>query len=482
MSSTNRRNFLKACGAVTAAGAASLQCGQASPTAQPHIILCMADDQGWHETGYYNHPWVLTPVLDEMAANGLRFDNFHAGAPVCTPTRASFITGRHPNRSGVFLWNYSTRPEEISIAHLMQQAGYATAHFGKWHLGSVKADSPVNPNKMGFDYYLSHDNFFSYNPPFSENGAAPRIFAGESSEVMVEQAQRFISDAAKQGKPTFTVLWFGSPHEPYSGTDADLMPYLELSGKKYNPKLRHRYAEITSMDRAMGNLRNFLDAQQIRDNTLLWFCSDNGAPNDGSTTYSPLRGSKGTMYEGGLRVPAIIEWPARIPQPIISNVPSVTSDILPTLCDLLDIPLPDRPYDGISLAPILAGNMSSRPDPIFFWEYDWKKAETQKHPPYIDPELQKGITPTSKRPYIQFLNYRFPQAKTENFGGTTAVLDNQYKLVEGKSGKLELFDIVVDRGETKDLAAEHPDILHAMEQQLRRWQTEVEQSLSGADY
>ena len=119
--------------------------------ARPNIVLVMADDQGWGETGYNGHPYLKTPVLDEMAAAGLRFDRFYSAAPNCSPTRASILTGRHPNRSGVFALNHSTRPEEISIARILRSAGYRTGHFGKWHVGAVKAASPTNPARMGFE-------------------------------------------------------------------------------------------------------------------------------------------------------------------------------------------------------------------------------------------------------------------------------------------------------------------------------------------
>ncbi|MFP6587997.1 MAG: sulfatase-like hydrolase/transferase, partial [Pirellulaceae bacterium] len=140
---------------------------------RPDIILLMGDDHGWDETGYNGHPFLKTPVLDEMAASGLRFDRFYSAHPSCSPTRGSIITGRHPNRYGTFTPNCSIRPEEISIAHIMSKAGYACAHFGKWHLGPVKKDSPTNPGAMGFDEWLSHDNFFELNPVLSKNGAKP---------------------------------------------------------------------------------------------------------------------------------------------------------------------------------------------------------------------------------------------------------------------------------------------------------------------
>ena len=149
---------------------------------RPNIILCMADDQGWEETTYNGHPAVQTPVLDEMAQSGLRFDRFYSAAPNCGPTRGSVMTGRHSNRFGLFGPNWAMRPEEITLAEILHEAGYATGHFGKWHLGPVKAEAPNCPGHQGFDEWLSHDNFFEMDPTLSRNGAAPTVHQGESSD------------------------------------------------------------------------------------------------------------------------------------------------------------------------------------------------------------------------------------------------------------------------------------------------------------
>lgn len=150
----------------------------------PNIVLMMGDDHGWEETGYHGHPHVKTPVLDEMAAQGLRLDRFYAAHPSCSPTRGSFLTGRHPNRYGTFAPGWSIRPEEITIAHVLREAGYRCGHFGKWHVGAVKAESPVNPGAMGFHEWVSHDNFFELNPSLSRNGGTPETFPGESSDIV----------------------------------------------------------------------------------------------------------------------------------------------------------------------------------------------------------------------------------------------------------------------------------------------------------
>src|SRR5690554_2931415 len=194
----------------------------------PNIVLLMGDDHGWDETGYNGHPFVKTPVLDEMAVSGIRFDRFYSAHPTCSPTRGSFLTGRHPNRYGTFTPNWSLRPEEITIAHLLKEAGYTTAHFGKWHVGPVKKESPTGPGAMGFDEWLSHDNFFEMDPVLSRNGETPQKIEGEGSEVIIDETIKFIQKSKNQNKPFLTVVWFGSPHEPYSGLPEDLDLYKNL--------------------------------------------------------------------------------------------------------------------------------------------------------------------------------------------------------------------------------------------------------------
>src|SRR5687768_3166700 len=174
---------------------------------RPNIILLMGDDHGWDETGYNGHPYLKTPVLDQMAAQGMRLERFYSASPVCSPTRGSVITGRHPNRYGAFGPGWSLRPEEISVAQMLRKAGYACGHFGKWHLGPVKAGSPTNPGAMGFEEWLSHDNFFELSPHLSRNGGPPEQFKGESSQIVIAEAIRFIDRAKQNGRPFFVVVW-----------------------------------------------------------------------------------------------------------------------------------------------------------------------------------------------------------------------------------------------------------------------------------
>jgi arylsulfatase A-like enzyme len=474
----------------------------------PNIVLLMGDDHGWEETGYHGHPHVKTPVLDEIAAKGLRMDRFYSAHPSCSPTRGSFLTGRHPNRYGTFAPGWSMRPEEITIAHILRNAGYQCGHFGKWHVGAVKAASPVCPGAMGFHEWLSHDNFFELNPSLSRNGGPPQVYPGEGSEVIVNEAIRFIDATRKDDKQFFTVIWFGSPHEPYSGLPEDLSLYDDLPAKYSEKKvrltsnetggqvtrsqgevLRERYAEITAMDRAIGKLRNHLAAEGLRDDTLLFYCGDNGTSADASLA-SPHRGVKGQVYEGGVLVPGLIEWPARIPQPRTTNVRGHTSDLLPTLCALIAQPLPGRPLDGISLLPLIDGAMTERPGPIYFWEYNFNRLTGMGAEPYIDPELQKGTSPLAKfmkgKATRDFQNYRHPPVSEADYVGPRAIIDGQFKLViheqKDGNGRHELFDLQTDPGEKIDLFKQQPAIAVKLQNQLLTWQKSVLRSLTGADY
>jgi arylsulfatase A-like enzyme len=479
-----------------------------TPPQLPNVVLLMGDDHGWDETAYNGHPHLYTPVLDEMAAQGLRMNRFYSASPVCSPTRGSVITGRHPNRYGTFTPGSSIRPEEISVAQIMKDAGYATAHFGKWHLGPVKASSPTNPGAMGFDEWVSHDNFFEMNPSLSRNGGDPIIFEGEGSEVVVAEAIKFIQKARQNNQPFFVVIWYGSPHEPYSGLPEDLARYDNLPlqyqertvrltsnetgypvDRPQREVLRERFAEITAMDRSIGQIRNFLGEQGLRDNTLLWYFGDNGTPPEGNATV-PFRGHKGDVYEGGVRVPSVLEWPARIRKPMVSEVNAVTSDVLPTLCDLVGQPLPRRPLDGISLRPMLEGTLEERPSPIAFWDGQLRKGKEVVLQPYLTAELQEGTTPLVKLmdgiATRNFVNYRHPDIQEQDFGGPRAILDNRYKLVihggTGAEARQELFDILADPAEKNNLLQTEPEIAKKLGQQLRTWQQSVLESLMGEDY
>lgn len=408
---------------------------------RPNIILIMTDDQGWGQTGYYNHPILKTPNLDKMAENGLRFDRFYAGAPVCSPTRASVLTGRFCVRTGVPEHGYPLRKQEKVLPQALKELGYSTAHFGKWHLNGMRGpgvplfkEDTHSPGEFGFDTWLTVSNFFDIDPIMSRNGEFEE-FKGTSSDIIVDEALKFIENEVADKNPFFTVIWDGSPHAPFVANEEDLKGFENL-----DPRSKHHHGELVAFDRSLGKLREKLRELQIAKNTIVWFCSDNGGlPGIEPETVGGLRGNKGTLWEGGIRVPGIIEWEGRIPSGI-SNHPASTMDIFPTIADILDLPKKAmiKPVDGTSLKPLLEGsNMEVRKKPI---------------------------------PFI--------------FKETGALVDNEYKLVVTSIEKqtFQLFDLEKDKTESTDISAVYPKKAKAMKTKFMRWYKSVEQSVNGLDY
>ena len=438
----DRRAFLKSGAAALALGLSGCP-GPARRTEEragnPNIILCMTDDQGWGDVSYNGLKQIQTPALDAMAAGGMRFNRFYAAHPSCSPTRASVMTGRHPNRMGCFWPGMPLKKEERTLAQAVKRAGYATGHFGKWHLNGVSGpgklipdSDPLSPRNVGFDEAFSVSNYFETDWTFSHNGVPEKV-KGDGSDAIVGAALKFIEKQARQNKPFLAVIWYGSPHVPHKPLPADLE---KAGGSAY-------YGELVGVDRSMGTLRQGLRRLGLAENTMLWFCSDNGGWLDPARpsahgSNGPLRGRKGELWEGGIRVPGLIEWPARIQRPVVTDVPACTSDIYPTIVDLLKIHVPDpvEPLDGISLVPLWDGRMKERPSPIGFW--------------------------------------------ARGFG--LAWNGNRYKLVQRGSNKPELYDITVDISEKNDLSAEHPEIVERMKAELENWRQSVQRSCQGEDY
>ncbi len=442
----------------------------------------MADDQGWGDMGYNGHPDLITPNFDLAAASGVRFDRFYAAAPVCSPTRASVLTGRHPNRMGVFKWGNTLRPQEITIAEALQTAGYATAHFGKWHLGSVRKGSPVSPGGSGFEEWLSAPNYYDNDPILSHRGKAVQL-EGESSEIAAQASIDWMAEQVAAKKPFFSVVWFGSPHGPHVAASEDRALY---PGHPH----AHFLGEITGMDRAFGMIRDSLEDLGIREDTLLWYCSDNGAlPKVGAT--GGFRGNKGKVYEGGLLVPAILEWPAKIQDPRIVAQRCNTVDIFPTLLEVAGLPQQKKPHlDGISLAPILEGRpIGDGERKMGFWDfpiggksmraYEMMKevleaqANGSELPPAEDSLLAARIDPLPKG--------------IEKFFGHSAWISGNWKLhwiTNPKTGirVQELYNLASDPFEETNLAEKEPAMVKEMGMDLTRWLQSVGSSLQGNDY
>lgn len=450
---------------------------------KPNIVLVMADDQGWGDMAYNGHPVLKTPNFDEAARTGLRFDRFYAAAPVCSPTRASVMTGRHPNRMGVFKWGYPMRPQETTIAEALKTAGYATAHFGKWHLGSVRNDSPAHPGNNGFDVWLSAPNFYDNDPVLSKMGKAVQL-EGESSIIAADAALAWMKERASAEEPFFAVVWFGSPHSPHRAADEDRKLYEDVANKGQ----QNFYGEVTGMDRAFGKIRNGLSEMGIRENTVLWYTSDNGAlPRVGSS--GGLRGNKGKVYEGGLLVPAILEWPARIPKPRITKIRANSCDIYPTLLEIVGVRIEDQPVlDGVSLLALIEGELETRSKPMGFWDYP-KPGIGTPSAQWMGDLLQAQKAGGDLEPHVSSQNAaKLPSPKypLDQFPGHSAWIDGDWKLhrIEAKNGNVnwELYNLADDPKETANLAEREPDRVKTMQTGLEAWLKSVVQSLNGEDY
>ncbi len=456
--------------------------GSSGATSKPNIVLVMADDQGWGDMAYNGHPRVKTPNFDRAAAECLRFDRFYAAAPVCSPTRASVMTGRHPNRMGVFKWGYPMRPQETTLAEALKSAGYATAHFGKWHLGSVRRQSEAHPGVNGFDEWLSAPNFYDNDPILSHKGEAVPV-KGESSIVAAEAALQWMRAKVKGGEPFLCVVWFGSPHSPHGAVEEDRRHYADLSEAD-----QHFLGEVTGMDRAFGMIREGIREMGVRDDTILWYTSDNGALKKVGSA-GPFRGKKGQVYEGGLLVPAIFEWTKVVKKPAVTDARCNTCDIYPTVLDFAGVKVKGQPpLDGVSLAPLIRDGRAGANRSMGFWDFAakgigapaaaWMKELYDAQQAGRDLPANPIVPSPAKLPEPRYVADRFP--------GHAAWVEGDWKLhrIEDRKGgvKWEFYNLAVDQSETTDLMATEGQRVRHYQGKLEKWLASVVGSLNGDDY
>ncbi|MEN8248296.1 MAG: sulfatase-like hydrolase/transferase [Bacteroidota bacterium] len=374
---------------------------------KPNIILLMADDLGWGDTGYNGNEIIKTPSLDKMAKEGIRFNRFYSASAVCSPTRASVLTGRNPFRTGVFFANQGIlRPEEITIPELLKEEGYATGHFGKWHLGTLTTKEKdanrgepgntkeYNPpvlhgyetafvteskvptwdpmkkpveryNKAWWNYLKPGEPFVDYGTSYwdIDGNKITENLDGDDSRVIMDRVLPFIDKSVNDEKPFLAVVWFHTPHMPcVAGPE-----YQEMY-KEQNEDMQNYAGSITAMDEQIGRLRAYLKELGEDQNTMIWFCSDNGPEKGNPGITGGFKARKRSLYEGGVRVPGLLVWPDKIKEGFESDIPAVTSDYLPTIIDVLDIEEEKAPYDldGVSLTSLIAGEMDKRSKPIGF--------------------------------------------------------------------------------------------------------------------
>ncbi|MEW6302379.1 MAG: sulfatase [Verrucomicrobiota bacterium] len=431
--------------------------------AQPNFVIVLADDLGYGDLHCYGDKTLLTPNLDRFAAEGLRLTSCYAAAANCSPSRTGLLTGRTPTRVGVQNWipmlsPMHVRKEEITIATLLRNAGYATAHVGKWHLnGMFNLPGQPQPSDHGFEHWFSTQNnaLPNHKNPYNfvRNGIPMGELKGYSSEIVAGEAIRWLTEVRDKTKPFFLFVCFHEPHEPIA-TDkrfADMYP-------SDDPSYTAHHGNITQMDEAFGRLMRALDELRLRDNTFVLFTSDNGPAvtaihPHGST--GPLREKKGHVYEGGIRVPGIIRWPGHTKPGQVSDEPVCGVDVLPTLCAIAGIDTPkDRAIDGASLLPLFEGKPVARRTPLY-WHFNWAQSKPKIALRLGDWKILAHLDRPELKPAVDIRP------------------EDQAMLKRAELAGFELYNLRNDIGESTDRASQEPERVKEMAAVLRKMYLEV---------
>lgn len=448
----------------------------------PNIIMIMCDDLGWGDTGFNGSKVIKTPNLDQLASKGIIFNRFYSASAVCSPTRASLLTGRNPYRIGIPNANSGhMKKEEITIPELLKEKDYATGHFGKWHLGTLTTKmhdanraKPGKTNHYSIPTMHGYDQFFCteskvptfdpmiYPETFDKSKGESKRYGwkaisnknkaknygtkywngeekyennnleGVDCKVIMDRAIPFIEKSVKGNKKFFTTIWLHTPHLPVVASEKYMSMYPD---RNHREKLY--YGCITAMDDQIGRLVKKLELLGISDNTMIWFCSDNGPEVRTPGTAGKFRGKKRDLYEGGIRVPAFCVWPNKIKPGITTDYPTFTSDYLPTIKDILEIKKDlNRPIDGVSIKKILEGSNRKRKSPLGFH-------------------------------YLK----------------RTSWVTHKHKLISTDKGQTyELYNLIKDPYEKKDISAKHPNTVRKMKKELLHWIESCKKSEQGLDY
>lgn len=340
---------------------------------KPNIILFLADDLGYGDLSCYGSNEVKTPNIDQLASGGMKFTHFYAGSAVCSPSRASVLTGRFSLRAGIYSWihpsqNMHLRKEEVTIAEVLKARGYQTAHIGKWHLGcqlEEASGNQPNPADQGFDFWMATGNNAtpSHKNPhnFIKNGKPVGKTEGFSCQLVIDEAMQWLDKRKPAASPFYLNIWFHEPHAKVASPEKFRKRHLDKKNPDY-------FGCIENMDYEVGRLMDKIEKIGEQENTVIIFTSDNGSYMSGSNGI--LKGRKTQLWEGGIRVPGIFKWPGKIKPASQSNQPAGVVDILPTLCGITKTDIPQgRIIDGVSLLPAFNRRPLLRSAPLY-WFYN----------------------------------------------------------------------------------------------------------------
>jgi arylsulfatase A len=372
------KNSLRFSAVISFSLAMPLACGESesyNEPVKPNILILLADDMGYRDIGPYRGV-SRTPNLDNLAGNGIIFSDFYAAAPNCSPSRAALLTGRAPTRTGLYSYRPPNHPmhlpaSEITIARILKDQGYQTAHIGKWHLGSLGSDfNHPQPGEHGFDYFFSTENNAEpshMNPEnFIRNGSPVGQLQGFSSQIVADEAISWFETHKSTNDPFFMYVAF---HEPHESTQKTAPPDLVKNYSQYPQRDANYFANVENLDSAIGKILNHLIETNLFENTIIIFSSDNGSYRQASN--GELKAVKSYLYEGGIRVPAIFHWQGfnNEPNTVITEAAGLI-DIMPTLCEILQIDPPhDKILDGTSILGLLKGKDFKREIPMFWFFY-----------------------------------------------------------------------------------------------------------------
>jgi uncharacterized sulfatase len=450
----NRRHFLGAIGTM----ATLARSGHAATGRKPNIVLILADDMGQHQLSCYGNAFYETPNIDRIAAEGMKFVNGYAAAPVCSPTRAGIMTGKYPARLHItdFIpgnpyphaklktpeWQKFLPLEEKVIPEMLAEAGYVSGHFGKWHLSvdkDYRAGRPGDPDTRGFSDVLALDK--PESGVAVKAGADPDFDAHHVREI-TDRAIAFIEN--NRDKPFFCYVSHSSIHQPVMEYTPRILKYAnkpDASNRMGNNPVIG--AMVETLDKHTGRLLDTLENLQLADNTLVLFLGDNG-DYFGKEGLKPLYGSKGDLYEGGVRVPFLMKWPGVIPEGATCAEPVCAIDFFPTFAEMAGLTVTDPEVDGISLMPAMTRCGDLNRDALY-WHY----------PHYHS----LGIAPSGA---VRQGNYKLIECFEQSIEGIET------------SGALELFDLEQDPGERHNLAAELPEKTHELYEKLKAWRINVD--------
>jgi len=426
---------------------------------RPNFVVMVADDLGYGDLGSYGHPDIRTPNIDRLAAEGLRYTNGYAAAPVCSPARTGLLTGRIPSRVGIYDWippgsDVHLPVVETTVAELLQEAGYQTVYLGKWHLnGGLGTDQP-QPDDHGFDHWYATTGFAmpTHLDPFNfvRNGVEMGPLEGYACRLLSDEAIHWLSELRDPDRPFLMVIGYHEPHEAIASPPELTASYPATQ----NRNEAEYFANVTNLDLAVGTVVAALDKLGLDDGTMVLFTSDNGPEMvnrhpQAQRSYGSageLRGRKLQLWEGGIRIPFVVRWPGHTDPGDVSETPVSGVDLLPTLCELAGVALPNGvELDGTSISPTFGGEAINRSTPLVWHHYKaWGGPRMVlrdgrfKLAGYWDgPEIVRTDSSTMRPGDLELIR--------------TAGLV-----------RFELYDLDADPGERHDVSAHHPGVVARM--------------------